>query len=263
MIFTAYFDESGTHGAAPKIVVGGFLGHAYQWRRFETKLTRLQSEYGFKIFHAKEFKAQTGEFKGWSDAKCVRLIDDLTKLVKSNLTMGVIISLDYARYMNEYRAPPIPKKMTLDSQYGACFRGCLNYILRRLEWRGEKNTRLNVVFEDGHKNVGDCQRIFMDLKRRFRSVGSEVLGTFSIGTKEASPPLMVADMLAHTYSMVEIAIQAGTPIAGALQFPVNENGELAILQFKEAAFTELKQGFERLRQMEIAAWREQRKSPPK
>lgn len=256
VIFTAYFDESGTHGPAPTVTMAGFLGHTYQWRRFETKLARLQKQHRFKVFHAKHFKQQRGEFEGWSDAKCVQVIEDLTELVKNNLTMGLMISLDRDRYINEYRAPPIPKKMNLDSQFGACFRGCLAYVLRRLEARGQCE-RLNIVFEYGHKNVGDCQRIFMDLRRRYLAVGSDLLGTFTVSTKDGCAPLMVADMLAHTYSMVDLQRRTGMPV-GTLEPPIDEKGELAILQLKPDGLMNLKKGFERLRQMEIEEWRSKR-----
>ena len=65
MIFTAYFDEADTHGPAPTVIMAGYIGHAYQWRRFEQKLARLQARDGFRIFHAKDFKARVGEFSGW------------------------------------------------------------------------------------------------------------------------------------------------------------------------------------------------------
>ncbi len=50
MIFTAYFDETDTHGSQPTIIMVGIIGHAHQWKRFEKKLARIQREHGFKIF---------------------------------------------------------------------------------------------------------------------------------------------------------------------------------------------------------------------
>jgi hypothetical protein len=46
--------------------MAAFFGHAFQWRRFEKKLRKLQERDGFTIFHAKEFKARVNEFSGWS-----------------------------------------------------------------------------------------------------------------------------------------------------------------------------------------------------
>ena len=89
VIFTAYFDEADTHGPAPTVILSAHVGHAYQWRRFETKLVRLQQELGFSVFHAKDFKARRREFEGWSDEKCDRLISGLVQLIRENLTGGL------------------------------------------------------------------------------------------------------------------------------------------------------------------------------
>jgi hypothetical protein len=110
MIFTAYMDEADTHGPKPTIIMAAFLGHAYQWRRFEIKLGRIQTRFGFKIFHAKDFKQKNGEFQGWSDDKCKALIDALTQLVEENLTIGFATHLERERYLAEYKAPPVPDR---------------------------------------------------------------------------------------------------------------------------------------------------------
>jgi hypothetical protein len=183
VIFTAYFDEADTHGPAPTVVLAAHVGHAYQWRRFETKLGRLQRQYGFKIFHAKDFKARAGEFSGWHPDKCQRLLNDLTFLIRSTLTEGIAFSLERDVYLKEYRASPIPKKMNLDSQLGVCFRACLRRLLDIMEQRQYRD-RLNIVMEHGHPNVGNCSDIFFDLQKRLQRIGHNFLGTFTIERKE-------------------------------------------------------------------------------
>src|SRR5262245_49854068 len=37
MIFTAYFDESGTHAGAELTAMAGFLGDVRQWQKFEKR----------------------------------------------------------------------------------------------------------------------------------------------------------------------------------------------------------------------------------
>lgn len=167
MLYTAYFDEADTHGPSPTIIMAGFLGSAPQWEKFGRRLRGLQRRDGFSVFHAYEFKSKSGEFAGWDDAKCVRLVNDLTELVRDNMTEGLTVYLERERYLNEYRAAPIPRKMTLDSQYGVCFRACMRQLLEII-WRDGKRHRLDVVIEDGHQNVGDCIRIFDDLKWRLK-----------------------------------------------------------------------------------------------
>ncbi len=38
-------------------------------------------------------------------------------------TEGMAVHLEYERFVNEYKSEPIPKKLRLDSHYGACFVG--------------------------------------------------------------------------------------------------------------------------------------------
>jgi hypothetical protein len=89
---------------------------------------KLQRRRGFSIFHSTELKSRRGDFAGWTDDQARALINDLVALVRDKLTTGLACTLSYDRFIQEYRAPSIPKKMKLDSQYGACF---ARYKLRR------------------------------------------------------------------------------------------------------------------------------------
>jgi len=233
--------------------------------RLEKKLARLQARYGFTIFHAKDFKpsasgVRSGEFSYWTDDKCDQLIADLTQLVRSTLTQGITISLSHGRYMNEYRAPPIPKKMNLDSQYGACFRACLGQLLILMSERGNRD-RMNVVFEGGHRNVKDCERIFNDVKRQWTRRGIDVLDTFSVGNKSDCMPLMLGDFLAAGRSLLKSRTEDGTinivdyilpSVTGNRSAP---KGSIAILELAPDALKNLKVGYELNRQKAAEQWR--------
>jgi hypothetical protein len=93
------------------------------------RLRVLQKSYGFTVFHATEFRSETDEFFGWSDIKCLRLVSDLTELVRDNLAEGVTVHLERHLYLDEYRKSPVPKKMNSDSQYGVCFRACMAHLI--------------------------------------------------------------------------------------------------------------------------------------
>jgi hypothetical protein len=256
VIFTAYFDESGTHSRTPTMILGAFLGHAYQWRRFEKKLPRIQAKYGFKVFHAKDFKARKREFAAWPEENYSGLIRDLTELVRDNLTEGVTVFLPHDRYMQEYRAPPVPKGMNLDSQMGVCFRACLGRMLQRLEARGNHD-QLNVVMEAGHHNVGNCEDIFHSFRRRWAKEGVNIFGTFTTAGKEDCPPLMVADMLAFAHGLVLAQTETHTrfPPQYVLPEPGQRTGVLAFLELQPDALRELKAGFVALKEHEADQWR--------
>jgi hypothetical protein len=258
VIFTAYFDEADTHGPAPTVILAAHVGHAYQWRQFEKKLARLQERYGFLIFHAKDFKGRSGEFSGWSEEKCGALIADLTQLIRNNLTGGLTVALEHSRYINEYRAPPIPKKMNLDSQLGVCFRACMSNLLDVLEARGYRDT-LNIVMERGHRNVFDCERIFNELKGYFRLAQGHFLREFTVASKETCAPLMVADLLAATNSMLRARLAQGTlDLTPLVANPARKGAKLSFMELRPDALVGLKTGFEKMRQRKIELWRERR-----
>jgi hypothetical protein len=259
VIFTAYFDESDTHGQSPTVILSANIGHAFQWRRFDSKLGKIREKYGFKIFHAKDFKARSREFSGWSSERQNELVDDLTELVKKTLTGGVTVFLEHSRYINEYRAPPIPKKMNLDSQLGVCFRACMGHLIRIMEKNGYHD-RLNIVMERGHPNVLDCERILNELKESYKATGKDFIGTFTIATKDDCPPLMVSDLLGAAHSTLRAAISRGE--IDSRQFFVSPDtkwAKLAFLELAPEALRGLKSGFEEFRQQKISHWREMKK----
>jgi Protein of unknown function (DUF3800) len=261
VIFTAYFDEAASHGPSPRLVMGALLGNAYEWRRLETHLRRLQAKYGFTIFHAKDFKAHKDEFRGWPPGDYPALVSDLTDLIRTTLTEGVTMTLPRDRYLAEYRAPPVPSGMRLDSQYGLCFRACLAHLVDIILSRGGKNHTLHVVIESGHTNVRDTDRIFNEIKLELEERGIRLLGTITVAQKTDpnAKPLMVADFLAHSHYLFDSASQAGkAPTYEDMTVGVPNkkyDAGLTFLKFEEGSLQAIKQRFAENRQRRMDAWR--------
>jgi hypothetical protein len=256
MLYTAYFDEADTHGPSPTIIMAGFLGTAREWQLFDRRLRALQRRDGFTTFHVKQFKRKSGEFAGWSYTKCMKLVNDLTKLVRDELTEGLTVHLEHERYLTEYRAPPVPKGMRLDSQYGICFRACMRQVLEIVMADGKPH-RLDVVIEHGHRNARDTIEIFNDVKRRLKERrGLDLLGEIVTAKKHERAPLMVADFLASTYSMMR-ASRARGQIDDAELAPDPPKGQarLTFLELLPDALHRLKEDFEADRQEAVTAWR--------
>jgi len=247
LIFTAYFDESDTHGPEPNVIVAGFLANARQWVLFARRIRNLQQKYGFKIFHAKDFKSGAGEFRGWGEEKSRRLIGELAIAIRDGLSEGVTVVLPRALYKSAYRSPPIPKGMNLDSQYGLCFRVCLLRLVNLLTSEKKKH-KLHIVIESGHRNVGDTVRIFDETKAEFERMGVAILGTITVAKKSECPLLMVADFQAHTSSISEARLKLGMP--GYFEMAAGREGDP---KRGEAALTQMEFTAESLHQMK-AAW---------
>jgi hypothetical protein len=121
--------------------------------------------------------------------------------VARELQRGITFDLRHEVYSSEYRATPNPKGVPYDSQYGLCFRYCLSYLVNELVSTGKWHC-LHIVLERGHKNSGDCEKIFDETKLTLQAKGFDVLGDFTIARKEEAAPLMAADFLAHSYMML-------------------------------------------------------------
>jgi hypothetical protein len=115
--------------------------------------------------------------------------------------------------------------------------------------------------EGGHPNVWDCGRIFNDLKRYFRMAGNDLFGTFTVEAKESCRPLMIADMLGATHSMMRALDGNVRTSALGKEFAANpekKGAKLSFLELQPDALRGLKIGFEQMRQRMIDTWRQQK-----
>jgi hypothetical protein len=198
MAMTAYFDESGTHGAAsPAIVVAGFGGTDAQWVGLKKRLTKLFSDFSIQKFHASDLRNTKGDFKGWDSATKARFNSRFLRMVDEQLSFGVAGVVSSEDYQSHYRSHAFPRRSRPDTEYGICLRAAL---FRSLVFIAERRTDwpLNIVMELGHRNEGDAVRVFNDVKQRPPSswyVGA--LGSITFASKANCQFLSVADSLAY------------------------------------------------------------------
>lgn len=228
MILTIYLDESGTHDQAAVMTMGALMANALQWSRFETRLAAIQKRHGFKVFHTKKFTQGNGDFKGWSETRRQNLLMDLALLTReSGLMDSITAAVEKAAYQTEYRAGDWPRGLQPDTQYGLCFRVCLEHLLLEAARRCRKPPQINVVLELGAPNSGDCQRIFAELKKEW-----PVLKAMSLATKEECPPLWFGDVLATTTYRAQrdgvgLPVESYTPGKNSVMHKTFPDGALA------------------------------------
>jgi hypothetical protein len=187
MTLTAYFDESGTHGNSPGVVVAGFISMAGGWKSYETEFVPELTSRGIGVFHATSLRSE--RYKSLHEAH--------TKIICRNVLWGLSVSLKSSDYKTYYKAPGISRKVRLDSQYGLCFRMCLMSALHFVSLL-PKDWPLTVVAELGHRNAPDATRIFADIKETLLPPHDQMLlGPLVFDTKEACVPLAASDALAN------------------------------------------------------------------
>src|SRR6266849_5185123 len=128
MIFTAYFDESGTHAGSGVSVMAGFVGDARQWRKFEKRASKLFARYRVDVFHTIDVRRSDADFEGWTVDRKLEFLDDFHAVVNDTLLSGVASFIrddDYKYYLGLHW----PKKTRRDSKYGVLFRGCFAQII--------------------------------------------------------------------------------------------------------------------------------------
>ena len=128
MVFTAYFDESGTHAGAEVSGIAGFVGNARQWRKFEKRATKLFARFRVDVFHTIDVRHSDKDFEGWKVDRKIEFLDEFQHIINDTLESGVasfIRNEDYKYYSNLNW----PKKTRRDSKYGILFRACLSQTI--------------------------------------------------------------------------------------------------------------------------------------
>jgi len=208
--FVAYLDESDTHGATPDMVMAAMLSTAGRWERCSRALSRIRRDFAFTTFHATEFRALRGEFEGWPADKCFDLLMQFGHLGANHLIECFTVSLSHEVYKTHFLACR-PARMHQTSQYGICFMGVLDSLMRTVMRYGPQS-RLSIVVESGHKNAGDTRRLFDDRKRRLDALGIDLLATHDLSCKDANPLLQMADVTAHAHTLDKRAVGSGTAV---------------------------------------------------
>lgn len=205
MILTAYLDESGTHSQSPVLIMAGYLGNKDQWNDFEEAYNKLRQKFGFRVFHAKDFRATHGEFISWSREKKADLLKAFYLITEQHLEVGFATVLEKQDYNSVYRPRGEKlKKIQLDTAYGMCFRESLSFLVGYAAKHFDERPTVNIVLETGHTHVGDCYRIFHSIK----TSNPELFGSFTLETKASCAVVHAADFLAYTSFLREESINA-------------------------------------------------------
>lgn len=192
MVMTAYFDESGTHGAeSPATIFGGMASTAGRWRDFNDAFGDLLRKHGIEKFHAKDFKNRNGPFKRMSFEEYAKFNSSFLHLIDHCVVRGIVIVLPSKPYKEMYRPRFKGMRSRPDSEYGLCFRAAILMYVKELD---QGAFPLVPVLEAGHKNAGDAVRVYNELKA-LDDIGA--LGPMSFETKASCLPLAAADSIAY------------------------------------------------------------------
>lgn len=185
-MYTAYFDESGTHAASKALIVAGYVASSEQWVSFEREWRDLLSDANLSGLHMRDFNPSVREFASWRGDRARR--DDLRKRVIKVIRKNVRRGFAAAVIMDDYRRIDAKYRMT------ECFfqpypLAALNCVNKGEKWRTERGYQdpIQYVFEDGVKGKG----VIADALRAF------ILSPPSFKKKSEALPFQIADFASN------------------------------------------------------------------
>ena len=143
----------------------------------------------------------------------------LDGVIARHLQLGFSVIVRDNDYRTIYAEGPKPRRSRLDSKYGVCFRACLAFVpsfiaseLRLAEGQSARETTINFVLEEGHRNLGDARRLFELFKADALPEWHHLVGIFDV-SKKNSPGAQAADFLAYCVYQAELLEHGAAPSA--------------------------------------------------
>jgi Protein of unknown function (DUF3800) len=214
-VFTAYYDESGTHKGSPLTVLAGLIGNARDWGYFESEWRKVLLKYDLRYVRAKQLFHRQGPYRKWPKKQIQRLWADLLYVLQehSGFQISKIVLRDEDYFRSYISDGPYSKTERLDTRYALCVRVALHFLpLINHRWRQEG--AMNFVVEAGHKNAGDALRVFSEVKGTSNYEWAHSIGAMSFGAKGDFPALQAADLISYWFyktEMIKIANDIDDP----------------------------------------------------
>jgi len=128
VIFSAYYDESGTHADSPVTVLAGLIGPVDDWVPFERDWRMVLKKHNLTHVRGKHLYHRQKQHKGWTDKQVTLLWADILYALQER--KGFVITqtvLNNREYLSSYVRDGSIGKERLDTKYALCLRACLNF----------------------------------------------------------------------------------------------------------------------------------------
>src|SRR6202166_2024624 len=189
-VFDVYMDESGTHDEAPVIVVAAYIGRSETWCDWTSKW--IPAIHPIKVYHAVDAQNLKEEFKGWDDVQVSNLAKKLLPIIANAEIASVVVSMDLRVFEAAMKGRDDLREM-FGTPYVACSQWAAQIILNLAFETG--NTE-RIAFIHGNNDYhGQAYDAFSWIKENSHRGNNIISLTF--GSKQDSPPLRAADILAY------------------------------------------------------------------
>jgi hypothetical protein len=152
--YTAYFDESGTHGGSIALVVSGWVASDEQWCAFEPEWRDMLVDFGITSFHMRDFNHGRREFESRKGdrSRQIAFSKRAVEIIRAHVRRGfaaAVILKDYQKVNEKYQLLEY-----IGSPYPLAALTCINKGNQWIKAHGYTEHIRN-VFEDGAEGKGE------------------------------------------------------------------------------------------------------------
>jgi hypothetical protein len=178
IVVFAYFDETGTHGAATESVICGYVfskdGAKLFRRMFQENIYPLLplDKNGIRMYHSTKCILGYDQFESIGSEAREHIVDLLVDAIKASVTLGIMVGMEKSEYQKAITSTPQLKELA-GSEYSVCVIRCIEDIAGWLESQNIKG-RIEYVFESGCQHEPEAKDILSrisqsdELKLRYR-----------------------------------------------------------------------------------------------
>lgn len=175
------------------IFVSAIIGQTPKMAKLTRAWQKELDDNNVDYFHAKEhWNKRAKPYHNLSMRKRKKLLDRLAKLTRRHVHLGISVRIDIAEYM---RVTSQRFRNNWGAPYSFAIQMLILGIHRDLLHRKQLHETVNVLIEDGHKNLDQI------LEMLSKSIGKSdaliKIGNYGKGPKLGNPILQAADMLAY------------------------------------------------------------------
>ena len=190
-LYSAYFDESGTHAASDTVAVAGFVSNVTQWDMFSQKWGQVLKESKLEYFHMTDFENSQGQFSGWSKEEKHDLLNKLLPIISEHTFWSVGCVVD--RNLFDAVLSDVAKKICGDA-YGFAAMGCWRHFGLVLQ---KHDAWMDCTMDKGAKGRDAIETIFHEDIRFPEWNDDNRIIKLSFEKKEIFLPLQASDILAY------------------------------------------------------------------
>jgi hypothetical protein len=190
------YDESGEVGG-DILIVSAQLGITKSVRRMAKLWKKELRKSRIPYFHSKDYRNYSGGvFRDLSKPKREHLLETLSQYARLRLEIGLTAWISQKTYMTK-TDEHFRSKWATAYPFTVAVLALAAYLY--LE-RFDLGLDVNILIEDGHKNIGQALDIIRTLKETPKSKGITPLNilSYGVGSKKDHPILQSADMLAFS-----------------------------------------------------------------